>query len=80
MSPIQAAAAAAGTGIDLTGGQLGLVAGVAFIAALALLVAGFLVREVLAASQGGPKMIEVGAAVQQGAAAYLRRQFRTLAA
>ncbi|MDT3441783.1 MULTISPECIES: sodium-translocating pyrophosphatase [unclassified Pseudofrankia] len=79
MSPIQAAESPAAAGIDLTGGQLGLVAGVAFIAALALLVAAFLVREVLAASQGGPKMIEVGAAVQQGAAAYLRRQFKTLA-
>ena len=31
MSPIQAAATTAGTGIDLTGGQLGLVAGVALI-------------------------------------------------
>ncbi|MBL7496257.1 sodium-translocating pyrophosphatase [Frankia sp. CNm7] len=79
MSPIHTAESAAGTGIDLTGGQLGLVAGVAFIAAFALLVAGYLVREVLAASQGGPKMIEVGAAVQEGAAAYLRRQFKTLA-
>ncbi|ONH26234.1 sodium-translocating pyrophosphatase [Pseudofrankia asymbiotica] len=79
MSPIQAAESPATAGIDLTGGQLGLVAGVAFIAALALLVAAYLVREVLAASQGGPKMIEVGAAVQEGAAAYLRRQFKTLA-
>jgi K(+)-stimulated pyrophosphate-energized sodium pump len=80
MSPIQAAGSAAGTGIDLTDRQLELVAGVAFIAALALLVAGYLVREVLAASQGGPKMIEVGKAVQEGAAAYLSRQFRTLTA
>jgi K(+)-stimulated pyrophosphate-energized sodium pump len=80
MPPIQTAESAAGTGIDLTGGQLGLVAGVALIAALALLVAGYLVREVLAAGQGGPKMIEVGAAVQEGAAAYLSRQFKTLAA
>ncbi|MBL7491484.1 sodium-translocating pyrophosphatase [Frankia sp. AgB1.9] len=80
MPPIQAAESPAGTGIDLTGGQLGLVAGVALIAALALLVAGYLVREVLAASQGGPKMIEVGKAVQEGAAAYLSRQFKTLAA
>ncbi|MBX6389426.1 MAG: sodium-translocating pyrophosphatase [Frankia sp.] len=79
MSPIHALQQPAGSGIDLTGGQLGLVAGVAFIAAFALLVAGYLVREVLAASQGGPKMIEVGAAVQEGAAAYLRRQFKTLA-
>ena len=79
MSPIRVAESPATAGIDLTGGQLGLVAGVAFIAALALLVAAYLVREVLAASQGGPKMIEVGAAVQEGAAAYLRRQFKTLA-
>jgi K(+)-stimulated pyrophosphate-energized sodium pump len=37
-----------------------------------------LVREVLAASQGSPKMREISQAVQEGAAAYLRRQFRTL--
>jgi K(+)-stimulated pyrophosphate-energized sodium pump len=78
MSPIHALQAE-GAGIDLSGGQLGLVAGVASVAALALVVAGFLVREVLAASQGTPRMIEVGVAVQEGAAAYLRRQFTTLA-
>ncbi|WP_026240475.1 sodium-translocating pyrophosphatase [Parafrankia discariae] len=65
--------------IDLSGGAVGLVAGVAIVAALALLVAAYLVREVLAANAGTPKMIEVGRAVQEGAAAYLRRQFRTLA-
>jgi K(+)-stimulated pyrophosphate-energized sodium pump len=48
------------------------------IALLALGVAGFLVREVLAASQGTAKMQEIAKAVQDGAAAYLRRQFRTL--
>jgi K(+)-stimulated pyrophosphate-energized sodium pump len=36
-------------------------------------------REVLAAGQGTPKMIEISKAVQEGAAAYLNRQFRTLA-
>ncbi|CAJ65200.1 Pyrophosphate-energized proton pump (Pyrophosphate-energized inorganic pyrophosphatase) (H+-PPase) (Membrane-bound proton-translocating pyrophosphatase) [Frankia alni ACN14a] len=51
----------------------------AIIAALALLVAGYLVREVLAASPGTARMVEVGQAVQEGAAAYLRRQFKTLA-
>ncbi len=81
MDRIQAAAGTSpgGTAIELSGGQLGLVAGVAAVAALALVVAGYLVREVLAASQGSPRMIEVGRAVQEGAAAYLRRQFTTLA-
>jgi K(+)-stimulated pyrophosphate-energized sodium pump len=51
---------------------------VAVIALLALAVAGGLVREVLAASQGSQKMQEIAKAVQEGAAAYLRRQFRTL--
>ena len=32
----------------------------------------------LAASQGTEKMQEIALAVQEGAAAYLRRQFRTL--
>ncbi|MEX2289934.1 MAG: sodium-translocating pyrophosphatase [Mycobacteriales bacterium] len=36
-------------------------------------------KEVLAAGQGTPKMIEISKAVQEGAAAYLSRQFRTLA-
>jgi len=37
-----------------------------------------LVREVLAASEGTEKMKEIAAAVQEGAAAYLNRQFKTL--
>ena len=35
-------------------------------------------KEVLAAGQGTPKMIEISKAVQEGAAAYLNRQFKTL--
>ncbi len=77
MSP-QTVAASTSPGIDLSGGQTTLVVGVAAVAAVALLVAGYLVREVLAASQGTPNMIEVGKAVQEGASAYLRRQFLTL--
>src|SRR5262245_14157713 len=52
---------------------------VGLFALAALGVAAWLVREVLAASQGSPKMREIAKAVQEGAAAYLRRQFRTLA-
>ena len=65
--------------ISLTSTNVITVAVVAVIAILALLVAGLLVREVLAASEGTQKMKEIAAAVQEGAAAYLNRQFRTLA-
>ncbi len=67
-----------GGAVGVTGGNLTLVVIVAVIALLALAVAGGLVREVLAASQGTEKMQEIARAVQEGAAAYLRRQFRTL--
>ena len=52
---------------------------VAVIALAALGVAAILVREVLGAGQGTDKMKEIAAAVQEGASAYLSRQFRTLA-
>ncbi len=64
----------------VSGGNLAWVAVVAVIALLALVVAGGLVREVLAASQGSQRMQEIATAVQEGARAYLRRQFLTLAA
>jgi K(+)-stimulated pyrophosphate-energized sodium pump len=70
--------AAGGGAVTVSGGNLTLVVIVAVIALLALAVAGWLVREVLAASQGTEKMQEIARAVQEGAAAYLRRQFRTL--
>jgi K(+)-stimulated pyrophosphate-energized sodium pump len=62
----------------VTGSNVTWVAVVAVIAVLALAMAGWLVRQVLAAGQGTAKMQEIATAVQEGAAAYLRRQFRTL--
>jgi K(+)-stimulated pyrophosphate-energized sodium pump len=55
-----------------------LVAVVLVISLAALGFAAYLVRAVLAADQGTTKMREIARAVQEGAAAYLRRQFRTL--
>src|ERR1700731_3321314 len=70
--------ALAGGSATVAGSNLTWVIVVAVIALCALGVAGLLVREVLAASQGTPKMREISRAVQEGAAASLRRQFRTL--
>src|SRR5919199_1608854 len=62
----------------LSGGDTVLVAVVLVVALAALGFAAFLVRAVLAADQGTTTMREIARAVQEGAAAYLRRQFRTL--
>ncbi|HXF72115.1 MAG TPA: sodium-translocating pyrophosphatase [Actinomycetota bacterium] len=48
------------------------------ISLVALLFAYYLVREVLAAPEGTEKMREIARAIQEGARAYLNRQFRTL--
>ncbi|HEX2851584.1 MAG TPA: sodium-translocating pyrophosphatase [Acidimicrobiales bacterium] len=47
-------------------------------AILAVAVGFVLMRGVLAADQGTPKMIEIATAIQEGAWAYLKRQFRTI--
>ncbi len=64
--------------IELTGTNMTLVVIVAVIALAALVVAAILAREVLAADEGTDKMKEIAAAVQEGASAYLSRQFKTL--
>jgi K(+)-stimulated pyrophosphate-energized sodium pump len=48
-------------------------------ALLALAVGFFLVKSVMAADEGTPKMKEIAAAIQEGALAYLKRQFKTIA-
>jgi K(+)-stimulated pyrophosphate-energized sodium pump len=70
---------AAAAEIELTGSNYTTIIIVAAIAVAALGVAGLLVREVLAASEGTPNMRSIAAAVQEGASAYLNRQFKTLA-
>jgi K(+)-stimulated pyrophosphate-energized sodium pump len=64
--------------VTLEGGNYVAVFVVAGIALAALGVAGILVREVLAAEQGTEKMQVIARAIQEGAQAYLNRQFRTL--
>lgn len=64
--------------VALAGSNYTTVLIVALIALGALGVAAYLVREVLAADEGTDNMKKIAAAVQEGAAAYLSRQFRTL--
>ncbi|MFC3898949.1 sodium-translocating pyrophosphatase [Lentzea rhizosphaerae] len=64
--------------LELSPGDRGVVAVVAVVALAALAVGYVLLKEVLAAGQGTPKMQDIAKAVQEGAAAYLNRQFRTL--
>src|SRR5437660_12444857 len=47
-------------------------------ALLAIATGFFLMRGVLAADAGTPTMREIAGAIQEGALAYLRRQFRTI--
>ncbi len=65
--------------VALTGTNYTTVVIVAVIALAALVVAALLVREVLAADEGTDSMKKIAKAIQEGASAYLNRQFRTLA-
>ncbi len=64
--------------ITLAGGNYSLVLVVAAIAVVALVMGLQFRREVLAADAGTPNMQTIGAAVEEGAQAYLQRQFKTL--
>ncbi len=77
MSPVSHSASGA-EAMDLSGGNLSLVAVVGVIAVIALAMAMVFRSQVLAAGEGTSNMKTIGQAVQEGAAAYLGRQFRTL--
>ncbi|MFJ4985675.1 sodium-translocating pyrophosphatase [Streptomyces sp. NPDC088732] len=62
----------------LTDGNRNLVIVIAVVALAALGLAVVLVRQVLSADEGTDSMKKIAAAVQEGANAYLARQFRTL--
>ena len=66
------------TSISLTGTHLTLVIIVAVIAVVALVMGVSFRRQVLAADPGTARMQEIGNAVEEGAQAYLARQFKTL--
>jgi len=69
---------AANSLVEVTGSNLNLVYIVLGVSLIALAIAFALRAQVLSASDGTAKMQEIAAAVQEGAAAYLARQFRTL--
>src|SRR4029434_11260493 len=66
------------TSISLSGVNLTFVAVVGVIALIALVMAMIFRREVLAANDGTENMQNIARGVQEGASAYLGRQFRTL--
>jgi K(+)-stimulated pyrophosphate-energized sodium pump len=71
-------AAASSEAVQVIGKELNITYVVLGISLAALAIAWILRGQVLAASEGTAKMIEIAEAVQEGAAAYLKRQFTTL--
>ncbi len=74
-----AAETGGGTAVDLSGGNLTLVVIVGVIALVALGMGSMFRSQVLAAGEGTTNMQTIAQAVQEGASAFLGRQFRTLA-
>ncbi len=70
--------AAGATTLTVTGTNLTLVVIVAVIAVVALIMGVVFRQQVLAADPGTARMQEIGLAVEEGAHAYLARQFKTL--
>jgi K(+)-stimulated pyrophosphate-energized sodium pump len=68
-----------GSTLSLSGGNTTFVLLVALVGAVALVMAVAFRSQVLAAPDGTESMQTIGRAVQEGASAYLRRQFTTLA-
>jgi K(+)-stimulated pyrophosphate-energized sodium pump len=66
-------------GVSLSGGNITVVVVVAVVAVVGLAMSALFRQEVLAAPEGTDNMRAIGQAVQEGAQAYLTRQFRTLA-
>src|SRR5512147_390908 len=62
----------------LHGGEWTILIASALTALLAIAVGFFLMRGVLAQDEGTDKMKEIAKAIQEGAMAYLRRQFKTI--
>src|SRR5436190_3485838 len=71
--------AESGVAVSLSGSNITLVIIVAVIAVVALAMSALFRQEVLSAPDGTDNMRAIGQAVEEGAQAYLTRQFKTLA-
>jgi len=71
--------ASTGADVSLAGSNIAFVVVVAVIGVIAIAMAWVFRGEVLAANEGTENMQTIGRAVQEGATAYLTRQFKTLA-